>query len=86
MDINQLIVTVKKKISDSIKTENILVEDKSFLHKTHKSFKKNKFHIKLIIKSKELKEKNNIQATKIIYEILNKEIKNNIHSIQILFQ
>ena len=86
MDINQLINTVKKKISNSIITESITVEDKTFLHKKHDSFRKDKFHIKITIKSEELKKKQKLEATKIVYGILNEEIKNYIHSIQIFFK
>ena len=85
MDINQLSKIVKKKILEHKNIKNVEIEDKTYLHKTHKSFEKNKFHIKLKIESQELKNKNKIQATKFIYKILEKEIKNYIHSIQILF-
>ena len=43
-----------------------------------------KFHIKIIITSETLKKKNKIQSTKEIYNILEEELKKNIHSIQIL--
>ncbi len=86
MDLNQLINTIKKKISESINVDSVIVEDKTFLHKKHHSFIKGKFHIKLVIKSDELRKKNKIEATKIINHILNKEIKNYIHSIQIFFE
>ena len=43
-----------------------------------------KLHIKLIITSEYLKKKNKIQSTKEIYKILKEELKNNIHSIQLL--
>ena len=49
MDIKQLIAIVKKKITQQIVLEDIKIEDKTFLHKNHKSHEKNKFHIKLII-------------------------------------
>ena len=39
----------------------IEVEDKTFLHKSHKSHDKNKFHIKLIITSDYLKKKNKVE-------------------------
>ena len=84
MNINQLIEIVKNKLSNNIICDNIEVEDKTFLHKNHKSHDKNKFHIKLIITSVYLKKKNKIQSTKEIYKILEKELKENIHSIQIL--
>ena len=84
MDINQLIEIVKKRIDKKIICENIKVEDKTFLHKNHKSHEKNKFHLKLIIKSKQLNTENKISSTKKIYKILDDEIKKYIHSIQIL--
>ena len=84
MNINQLIKIVKKKLNQNIFCEKIEIEDKSFLHKNHKTNDKNKFHIKLTIISEYLREKNKIIATKEIYKILKEELKNNIHSIQIL--
>ena len=84
MDINQLIEIVKKKLSNNFDCDKIKIEDKTFLHKKHITNEKNKFHIKLIITSGYLKKKNKIESTKEIYRILNEELKNNIHSIQIL--
>ena len=84
MDIKQLIKIVKKKIKKQIVLEDIKIEDKSFLHKNHNSHEKNKFHIKLIIKSKQLNAQSKIQSTKKIYKILDYELKKYIHSIQIL--
>ena len=84
MNINQLVEIVKNKLHNNIVCDNIEVEDKTFLHKSHASHDKNKFHIKLIITSDYLKKKNKIQSTKEIYKILEKELKDNIHSIQIL--
>tara|TARA_B100001142_G_scaffold304753_1_gene333139 strand:+ start:552 stop:812 length:261 start_codon:yes stop_codon:yes gene_type:complete len=84
MNINQLIKIVKNKLNKNIICEKIEIQDKTFLHKNHSSNEKNKFHIKIIITSKYLKEKNKIESTKKIYKILEKELKNSIHSIQIL--
>jgi len=84
MDIKQLIAIVKKKITQQIVLEDIKIEDKTFLHKNHKSHEKKKFHIKLIIKSEQLKNQSKIQSAKKIYKILDYEIKKYIHSIQIL--
>jgi BolA protein len=85
MDINQLSTIVKKKILEHRIIKSVEVEDKSFLHKDHKSNEKGKFHIKLIIKSEELNKKNKIESNKFIFKILNKEMKLHIHSLQILF-
>ena len=84
MNINQLVEIVKNKLRNNIVCDNIEIQDKTFLHKSHASHDKNKFHIKLIITSDYLKKKNKIQSTKEIYKILEKELKYNIHSIQIL--
>ena len=84
MNINQLILIVTKKINKNILLENINIEDKTFLHKNHKSNQDGKFHLKLTIMSQELKKMNKIQSTKKIYSILDEELKKYIHSIQIL--
>ena len=84
MDINELIAIVKKKLQGQINIENIIIEDKTFLHKNHKGYQKGKFHLKINIKSEELKEMSKIENNKKVFKILEKELKNNIHSIQIL--
>ena len=84
MNINHLISIVKNKLENNILFEDINIEDKTFLHRNHKSHKDGKFHIKITIKSSELKKLNKIQSTKKIYNILQEELKTHIHSIQIL--
>ena len=84
MDINELIAIVKKKLFNQINIETLNVEDKSFLHKNHKGNQKGKYHLKIIIVSEELKKMSKIESTKKIYKILDKELKEFIHSIQIL--
>ena len=84
MNIDDLISNVKKKLENNIIFEDLLIEDKSFLHKKHSGNIEGKFHLKLTIKSKELKKMNKIKSTKKIYNILDYEIKKYIHSLQIL--
>ncbi len=84
MDIISLIAIVKNKIEKEILIENIKIEDKSFLHKKHSGNQLGKFHLKIIIKSDQLKKLTKIQRTQKIYKILDYEIKNFIHSVQIL--
>ena len=84
MDINDLIAIVKKKLQNQINIENIKIEDKSFLHKNHAGNQKGKFHLKISLISSELKIMNKIESNKKIYKILDKEMKEFIHSIQIL--
>ena len=84
MDINELIAIVKKKLLDQIDIESIKVEDKSFLHKNHSGNQEGKFHLKITLSSNELKRMSRIVSNKKIYKILDKELKETIHSIQIL--
>ena len=84
MDINELFTIVKKKLLSEINIKSIKIEDKSFLHKNHKGNQEGKYHLKVIIDSEELKKMNKIESNKKIYKILDRELKEFIHSIQIL--
>ena len=84
MDINELIAIVKKKFKDKINIEAIKIEDKSFLHKNHAGNQEGKFHLKIILKSNELKNISRIDSNKKVYKVLEKELKDSIHSLQIL--
>ena len=84
MEINSLIKILKEKLTKKIKINNIKIEDKSFLHKKHKNFSKDKFHIKLTIKSSELRKISSIEANRKIYYVLKDEMNRNIHSLQII--
>ena len=84
MDINELIAIVKKKLQSQIVIEDIIIEDKSFLHKNHSGNQSDKFHLKISLKSNQLKKMKRIDSNKKIYQILDKEMKEFIHSLQIL--
>ena len=83
MNIKELIVKIKEKLKKNINIKNILIEDKTFLHKNHVGHESNKFHLKISIESDELKKLNKIESNKKIYKILDQELKNHIHSLQI---
>jgi len=84
MDINELIAIVKKKLESQIIIENIIIEDKSFLHKNHAGNQRNRFHLKISLKSEQLRKMKKIDSNKKIYKVLSKEMKDFIHSLQIL--
>ena len=84
MDINELIAIIKKKLHNQITIESVKIEDKSFLHKNHSGNQLGKYHFKITISSNELKMMNKIDSNKKIYKILDEEMKNFIHSLQIL--
>ena len=84
MDINELIAIVKNKLETEIIIQDLKIEDKSFLHKNHKGNQEGKFHLKITIKSNELAQSSKIISTKKIYSILKHELKEYIHSVQVL--
>ena len=77
---------VKEKVNNKINPENIILIDNSHLHSKHKSFDVNKFHIKIIIKSKKLKSMSKIMAHKEIFSVLKDEMSNKIHALEIEIQ
>tara|TARA_B100000029_G_scaffold449468_1_gene472728 strand:- start:157 stop:411 length:255 start_codon:yes stop_codon:yes gene_type:complete len=82
----ELFEQVKAKINEKFRPEQLQLIDNSHLHTTHKSFDPNKFHLKIIIKSKKLKNMQKIAAHKAIFSTLEKEMKNNIHAIEIIIK
>ena len=74
---------IKAKINSELSPEQILLIDNSHLHTKHKSFDSNKFHLKITIKSEKLRNMKKIDAHKAIFSILNDEMKNKIHALEI---
>jgi BolA protein len=72
------------KIKQNIVCEKVKVNNKSHLHQHHaQSPKNNNSHFELIISSAELKKLKPVDAHKKIYKILDEEMKNIIHSLEI---
>ena len=84
MNINELIAIIKKKLYNNFNIENILIEDRSYLHKNHPGNVEGKFHLKITLTSLELKKMSKLESNKKIYKILDNELKKFIHSIQLL--
>tara|TARA_Y100000590_G_scaffold43801_1_gene46612 strand:- start:7860 stop:8114 length:255 start_codon:yes stop_codon:yes gene_type:complete len=74
---------LKEKIKKKLNPEELTLIDNSHLHVKHKSFDVNKFHIKIIIKSKKLRVMDKLSAHKKIFSILENEMKNKIHALEI---
>ena len=74
---------IKEKIKNDFNPEKISLIDNSNLHKKHKSFDPQKYHLKIIIKSEKLSVLNKIDAHKLIYSTLKDEMKNFIHALEI---
>ena len=77
---------IKEKINLKIKPENIILIDNSRLHAKHKFFDPDKYHLKIIITSKKLKNMNKIDAHKEIFSILKDEMNSKIHALEIELQ
>ena len=74
---------IKSKINNKFCPEKLELIDNSYLHTTHKSFDPKKFHLKIIIKSDQLKKMNKIDAYKAIHSVLKEEMSNKIHALEI---
>ena len=84
MNINELIAIIKKKLYNNFDIKEILIEDKSYLHKNHPGNVEGKFHLKITLTSLELKKMSKLESNKKVYKVLSNELKNFIHSIQLL--
>ena len=62
--INELIAIIKKKLYNNFNIENILIEDRSYLHKNHPGNVEGKFHLKITLTSLELKKMNKLEVIK----------------------
>ena len=74
---------IEEKIKLNVKLEKLEIVDNSHKHKRHKSFSPEKYHIKLILKSKYLASISRLKAHKIINEILKEDLKTKIHALEI---
>ena len=61
----------------------ITIVDNSNLHKSHKFFSKDKFHLQLNIKSLYLSSMSRLNSQKLVMKVLKEELKNKIHALQI---
>ena len=80
---NDFLKLIEDKIVKNIKIESISVIDNSALHKKHKFFDSNKYHLKLEIESTYLNSLNNIDAQRKIMTLLAEELKTKIHALEI---
>ena len=80
---NNFCEEVQTKLKNKFKPEDIVLIDNSHLHTKHKFFDSSKLHLKIIIKSKKLKQMNKIDAHKEIFSILKDEMSKKIHALEI---
>ena len=80
---NDFLKFIKNKIIENIKIESILIIDNSNLHKKHKFFNSEKYHLKLEIHSAYLCSLSKIMAQRQIMSLFAEELKYKIHALEI---
>jgi len=79
----KFIESLEKKIRESVDVNKIEIIDNTYKHLNHKHHSGGKFHIKIIIESNFLKSMTKIESQKRIMDILENELKDKIHSLEI---
>ena len=74
---------IHKKLKNQIKIESLEIIDNSYMHKGHKFFSPEKFHLHLKINSLYLKSISRINAQKLIMKVLKEDLKTRIHALEI---
>ena len=80
---NNFLKFIENKVKKNIKIENILITDNSSLHKKHKFFNPEKYHLSLEIKSNYLNSLNKVEAQRKIMKVLAEELRTKIHALEI---
>ena len=80
---NNFLKLIEDKVKKNIKIENISVIDNSALHKKHKFFDSEKYHLSLKIESRYLNSLNKVKAQREIMKILAEELSTKIHALEI---
>jgi BolA protein len=74
---------IKLKLKKQVEIEELVIIDNSHKHKAHKFFSPEKFHLHLKVKSLYLNSISRVNAQKIIMKILEEDLKNKIHALEI---
>ena len=79
----KIIKSIENQLKKDFKPYSLTVIDNTNLHKKHKNFQRGKLHLKIILKSEDLKKLNTIDANRKIFSSLKKYMEKHIHSLQI---
>ena len=80
---NNFLKLIENKIKKNIKIESVLIIDNSKLHKKHKFFNPDRYHLCLEIESIYLSSLTKIKAHREIMRILDTELATRIHALEI---
>ena len=79
----KIIQNIENQLKKDFKPSSLTVIDNTHLHKKHKNFQPGKLHLKIILKSKNLKKLNTVDANRKIFSSLKEYMEKHIHSLQI---
>ena len=79
---NTFLLIIKNKLINALKASSVEIIDNTSKHKNHKFFQQDKFHLKIIIKSENLKSLSRVDAHRKVKEVLKKEFKK-IHALEL---
>ena len=77
---------IEKKLKSKIKYESIEIINNSHLHKNHKFYSKDKFHLHIKLKSSFLCSMPRLNAQRLVMKILQDDLKTKIHALEISIQ
>jgi|TARA_B110000211_G_scaffold27906_1_gene28362 stress-induced morphogen len=80
---NDFLKLLENKIKKNIKIKSILITNNSALHKKHKFFNSEKYHLKLEIESSFLSSLSKINAQRQVMKVLSEELNTKIHALEI---
>ena len=80
---NDYLKIVEEKIKNNIKIEEIKIINNSAKHKKHRFYDSRRYHLGLEIKSNFLKSLNKVKAQRIIMNVLQDDLKDKIHALEI---
>ncbi len=80
---NNFLEFIENKIKKNIKIERLLITDNSHLHKKHKFYNSEKYHLSLEIESIYLNSLTKIRAQREVMKLFSQELNNKIHALEI---
>lgn len=73
---------IEKKISAALDVQQIEVIDESHQHEGHSGWKEGgETHFRVLVVSSAFEGKNQVQRQRLVYEVLQEEMKNTIHAL-----
>jgi len=79
----EFIKFIENKIKENLKVNKVIVIDNSHKHRKHKFFDSKKYHLQIDIESEHLKTLGRIESHRAIMKILEKEMREKIHALEI---